>query len=93
MNHDFVEYFKDVKYDIDIECFKKSELKYNLAHNLKVSLNLGPNPFLSEIEYYSKTSTIIISELNQQIVKTIFKYIFDSGKKSFINLSDDRVNQ
>jgi len=92
MKHDFVEYFKDVKYGIDIECFKKSELKYNLAHNLKASLNLGPNPFLSEIEYYSKVSTMIISELNQQIVKTIFKYIFDNGKKSFINLSDDRIS-
>lgn len=84
-----LDYLKSLKYDIDIDCFTKTNLPHIQPETLKLSVSVPmSHPFgnESEEEYHGKFVSMIMSDLSQSVVKTILKYIFNSGKKSFIDL-------
>lgn len=88
-----LDYIKGVKYEVGVECFTKSKIDFGYTHNVNLQYNIGPNPFESEVEFSYKFSSMVFSELTQHIVKTIFKNILETGKKSFIDLSNINKSQ
>jgi hypothetical protein len=82
---------KSIKYEIDVDCFKKCNLPHIQPEicQLSVSLPIAPETFYkSESEYHDKFISMILSEMSQSIVKKILQSIFDNGKKSFIDLTN-----
>lgn len=90
MNIDkFTSYLKEIQYNIDVDCFTKYSLPHIKPNTLRVSMNLPTNdPFFDgdDERYYGKLSSIVNSELTRSIIKFIIKDIFDSERKSLIDL-------
>ena len=82
---------KSIKYEIDVDCFKKCNLPHIQPEicQLSVSLPIAPETFYkSESEYHDKFISMVLSEMSQSVVKKILQSIFDNGKKSFIDLTN-----
>lgn len=85
------DYLKNLKYEINVDCFTKTNLPHIQPEILQLAVSVPiSNPFgnESELEYHGKFVSMIMSDLSQSVVKTILKYIFNSGKKSFIDLTN-----
>jgi len=85
-----LDYLQNVKYEINVDCFTKTNLPYTHPETLQLS---GCVPMSHHFgneseEEYGKFVSMIMSDLSQSVVKTILKYIFNSGKKSFIDLTN-----
>ena len=86
-----LDYLQNVKYEINVDCFTKTNLPHIQPETLQLSVSVPmSHPFgdESEEEYHGKFVSVIVSDLSQSVVKTILKYIFNSGKKSFIDLTN-----
>ena len=79
------DYLRNIKYDIGLGCFTKTNLPHIQPETLKLLVNV---PMSSEKDYHDKFVSNIISELSQSVVNTILTYIFNNGKKSFIDLTN-----
>jgi hypothetical protein len=84
-----LDHLKNVKYDINIDCFTKTNLPHIRPETLQLSVQVPMgNPFGNEEEYHGKFVSMIMNDLSQSVVKKIFQYVFENGKKSFIDLTN-----
>lgn len=86
-----LDHLKNVKYEIDVDCFTKTNLPHIQPENFRLSVSVPmSHPFGNESEdlYYDKFSSMVLSEMSQSIVKKILQSIFNNGKKSFIDLTN-----
>jgi hypothetical protein len=86
-----LDHLKNINYEIDVDCFTKASLSYKLPETLQLSVSFPMSPPFgndSEDLYLDKFYNMILSEMSQSIVKKILQYIFDNGKKSFIDLTN-----
>lgn len=86
-----LDHLNNVKYEIDVDCFKKCNLPHIQPEICKLSVSLpiaSETFFKSENEYHSKFESMVLSEMSQSIVKKILQSIFNNGKKSFIDLTN-----
>jgi hypothetical protein len=86
-----LDHLKNVKYEINVDCFEKVNLPHIQPEILQLSVSVPmSHPFGNESEdlYHDKFTTMIISEISQSVVKKILQSIFNNGKKSFIDLTN-----
>jgi hypothetical protein len=81
-----VDYFNQYPFEILVKCFKKSKLPNSKVERMSLSLSLTQNPFSTEEEFIAKFASMVVSNFNDEISKKVFKYIFDFGKKSYVDL-------
>ena len=86
-----LDYLNNVKYEIDVDCFTKTNLPHIQPENFQLSVSVPmSHPFGNESEdlYHDKFSSMLLSEMSQSVVKKILQSIFNNGKKSFIDLTN-----
>lgn len=83
-----LDHLKHINYEVDVDCFTKTSLPYKLPETLQLLVSMPMSVGEVESDYNSKFISMITSDLSQSVVKTILKYIFDNGKKSFIDLTN-----
>lgn len=82
-----VDYFNQNPIELDIECFKQSNLSHLESESMELNINIPSNPFTSQKEFIKKFTPHIESEFMREICKKIIHQLFNSKRKSSLDLT------
>jgi len=83
-----IDHLRNVKFDLNIDCFTKSDLPYIQPEVLQFSVNSPMNGplIMNEDKYQDLYISMILETFRQSVSKSILKHVFTFGRKSFIDL-------
>lgn len=84
-----IDHLRNVKFNLDIDCFTKDFLPYIQPEVLQFSVNGPMNStfIMDEDKYQNLYTSMIFESFRQSVSKYILKHMFTFGKKSFVDFT------
>ncbi len=74
--------------NMDLSCFKNSNLTYIQSNTLTSIISLTSiHPLIPEDQSNSQTAGMLLSQIKEDIIKTVTKFIYANGDRKFIDMT------